>query len=507
MQEVRDQPIGPYFGYQCDEVTDASNWEQLGVVIRYVVNGKPIERLIEFIECEEITGMAICESIISCMNAVGLDPNYCRSQTMDGAGNMSGKHSGCAARFKDQYPKAVYHYCSCHDLNLAISKSCSLKEVQICLDTLKKLGIFFKYSPKRTRRLEKAVDEVNDERTENKIDKKKFKVFSETRWVEKHITLQTFQEMYQPILLCLEAISLRERNWDAKAVVEANGLLAKLSDSQFIASFQTIRNFFGYMSGLSKKLQGSSLDVLDGYRMVAHVREVISGLRSDDNEYDSVFHCMEEMAQLTDGVMTVPRQCSRQSQRSNVPASSAKEYFKRNTYLPYLDSLIQQLDFRFSTLAQQSAQALCLVPSNLSRLNHEVLHAIETSFGSDMPDQSSFLQELNLWKQMWSHQTDQPDTLSKTLLDDRTCRTMFPNITKVIHLLLLTSVTSSSVERANSSLRFIKSYLRSTMGGERFNALMLLFIHKDIKVDVSKIIDIFVSRNSRRMLLENPTGD
>lgn len=171
MQEVRDQPIGPYFGYQCDEVTDASNWEQLGVVIRYVVNGKPIERLIEFIECEEITRMQICESIISCMNAVGLDPNLCRSQTMDGAGNMSGKHSGCAARFKDQYPKAVYHYCSCHDLNLAISKS--------CLDTLKKQGIFFKYSPKRTRRLERAVDEINDERTENKIDKKKFKVFSE----------------------------------------------------------------------------------------------------------------------------------------------------------------------------------------------------------------------------------------------------------------------------------------------------------------------------------------
>lgn len=183
----------------------------------------------------------------------------------------------------------------------------------------------------------------------------------------------------------------------------------------------------------------------------------------------------------------------------------SKRVLQAKYLLPYLDSLIQQLDFRFSTLAQQSAQALCLVPSNLSRLNQEVLHAIETSFGSDMPDQSSFLQEL--WKQMWSHQTDQPDTLSKTLLDDRTCRTMFPNITKVIHLLLLTSVTSSSVERANSYLRFIKSYLRSTMGGERFNALMLLFIHKDIKVDVSKIIDIFVSRNPRRMLLENPTGD
>ena len=91
---------------------------------------------------------------------------------MDGAGNMAGKYSGVAARFTEQYPLTVYHYCSSHDLNLALCKSCSIKEVQICLDTLKKLGIFFKYSPKRTRRLERAIDEVNENRPEDKIQKK-----------------------------------------------------------------------------------------------------------------------------------------------------------------------------------------------------------------------------------------------------------------------------------------------------------------------------------------------
>ena len=104
--------------------------------------------------------------------------------------------------------------------------------------------------------------------------------------------------------------------------------------------------------------------------MVAHVREVISGLIM--NMTMSSIAWRRWLNKQTVGVMTVPRQCSRHSQRGHVPASSAKEYFKRNTYLLYLDSLIKQLDFRFSTLAQQSAQALCLVPSYLSRLNQEV---------------------------------------------------------------------------------------------------------------------------------------
>ena len=64
MQQIRSKSIGAYFGYQCDEVTDSSNWEQLGIVLRYVMNGKPCERLFEFIECECITGEAICDKII-----------------------------------------------------------------------------------------------------------------------------------------------------------------------------------------------------------------------------------------------------------------------------------------------------------------------------------------------------------------------------------------------------------------------------------------------------------
>lgn len=55
------------------------------------------------------------------------------------------------------------------------------------------LGMFFKYSPKRSRRLELAIEELNSiTPKKDQIKKTKFKVFCETRWVEKHTTLNSF---------------------------------------------------------------------------------------------------------------------------------------------------------------------------------------------------------------------------------------------------------------------------------------------------------------------------
>ena len=83
----------------------------------------------------------------------------------------------------------------------------------------------------------------------------------------------------------------------------------------------------------------------------------------------------------------------------------------------------------------------------------------------------------------------------------------FPNVHTKLRLILVTPVTTATVERSNSSLRFIKNAYRSTMSEERLNALLLLFIHRDIELDYNKIVDIFALRNARRMLLINPLGD
>ena len=86
---------------------------------------------------------------------------------------------------------------------------------------------------------------------------------------------------------------------------------------------------------------------------------------------------------------------------------------------------------------------------------------------------------------------------------ERHAQLYFPTSPKFTNLLLI-SVTSCGVERAIFSLKFIKNSLCSTMGKDRFNALVLLFVHKNIELKKDKIIVMHARKHSRRMLLLNP---
>ena len=89
-------------------------------------------------------------------------------------------------------PQATYYHCASHQLNLAISKTAEVNEIQIMLSTLTSVGIFFKYSPKR-QRLEKSINEYNESldpaESTTPITKTKLKIMCQTRWVERHTSM------------------------------------------------------------------------------------------------------------------------------------------------------------------------------------------------------------------------------------------------------------------------------------------------------------------------------
>lgn len=102
----------------------------------------------------------------------------------------------------------------------------------------------------------------------------------------------------------------------------------------------------------------------------------------------------------------------------------------------------------------------------------------------------------------WLNIEEAPTTLS-TLIQATNAK-LFANIHRIITLLLLIPVSSATVERGNSAIKRIKSSQRSTMGQDRLNALTLLQIHRDIPLDYKKIVDIFINKNPRRMVSNNP---
>ena len=48
VEEVKGEAAGSYYAVIADEVTDSSNWEQLGIVLRYPKDNAPAERLLEY---------------------------------------------------------------------------------------------------------------------------------------------------------------------------------------------------------------------------------------------------------------------------------------------------------------------------------------------------------------------------------------------------------------------------------------------------------------------------
>lgn len=73
----------------------------------------------------------------------------------------------------------------------------------------------------------------------------------------------------------------------------------------------------------------------------------------------------------------------------------------------------------------------------------------------------------------------------------------FPNIEILLKILATLPLTTCCSERSFSALKYVKSYLRSTMNEDRLNALASLYIHKDISLDKEKVIEIFSKKNRK----------
>ena len=136
----------------------------MGVIVRYIKNSRPVEKLLEYVSCDNIKGRSIATFLINTLKNGNLGPMMCRSQMYDGAGHMSGKLKGAAAIFCSETgnDKAVYFHCASHELNLCLSKASKVPQIYHMISTMQAFEMFFKYSPKRQRKLEASIANATD---------------------------------------------------------------------------------------------------------------------------------------------------------------------------------------------------------------------------------------------------------------------------------------------------------------------------------------------------------
>ena len=277
-----------------------------------------------FIECDSgISWQALADKMIEFLKMHNLDPTKLRGQGYNGAGNMSGKTNGAAARISSQFPLALYVHCASHCLNLAVVSSLEEASIRNMIGIVNRVSIFFSAHPKRQRKLEEAIENTQPESSAHKL-----KDMCRTRWIERIDALQRFLKLHSSVVACMETISSEGvRNWTPDSVTDASTLLA-ISTTEFISALVIATECLKYLLGLTRSLQAEAKDIVQAVSEINTVKSTLQDLRNNVEKYHNEwFADVEKMCESIGVEPSLPRLCGRQRHRSNIPAQTPSELF------------------------------------------------------------------------------------------------------------------------------------------------------------------------------------
>ena len=507
-----------WFSIMADECVDSSTIEQMSLCIRYVerigTSGDDFEvreEFIGFVELEKADAESISSKIVEYLKKCALDLCNLRGQGYDGATVMSGKVSGVCTRIQQIQPRALYHHCRSHVLNLVLSSSCQeVPDIRNLFCFIKKISWFLGGSAKRKSILKRYVvgediSELIIEEQEGEEPSNDFLQWTkneavpklcETRWSARVITLSSFISKYKAIHLALKDIG--SESSDADTRTNAISYAKLMESSSFIVALVIAQHILSISQPLSLALQATNCDIVKAYQDAALCKDTVLSQRQD-SKFIILWRKATVLAESIDTVLSKPRTAKRSIFRNNVECESESciEYYRRNVYFPFIDHCVTQFNQRFPESAQSLYLGYKLLPSKVSSMSDEDLEAIEEYYGPDLPHKSTFQGEVKKWKTKAKNLSAQNHSLLDTLMLADT--NFFPNIHEIMKLMLTIPVGAVPCERSFSAMRRLKDWSRTNMTESRLCGLALLYTHRDMTVNVDNVIRQFGTVRHRRI--------
>lgn len=318
----------------------------------------------------------------------------------------------------------------------------------------------------------------------------------ETRWVERHEAVLAFLD----VLPCLPGILQKIADQGDRRATTAFSLLQTIMSSEFLVSLVILADILGITLPLSRSLQAIEIDILSAVQLINTTTASLQRQRETSSDaFKKLFAMVEALANEIGTEITVRRITGHQTNRFNIQTQSVEEHYRLSVYIPFVDYLISEMSSRFpSTQLQRIGQLQKLLSHSFSDQDiEEVMQGAEV-YKEDLPCFLALKGELKIWRQM-------KENIPKSAADAYKRATMLPNIRTLCQLLCTFPVTTSTAERSFSTLRRLKTYLRSRMTEDRLNGLALMHIHQDIasKMNPNDVLDIFSRKHKRKLSLSN----
>ena len=382
-----------YYSIIADEASDSSHKEQLSLVLRFIDSGMNVrEEFICFMHCKwGLSGKNLAKLILEGLDDLTLPIDNCRGQGYDGVGAVAGHINGLAAHILKVNPKALYTHCFSHRLNLSVCDTLSILEVTTMLKHVNQAANFINIS--QTRNMPFA-DHIED----SDLNTKKTKLVSlcKTRWVERVQSLDTFQELFIPLIDTLQDMVKKvsgESQTKPSLSADASSLLTLITQFDFIVALVITRHILDATLPVTELLQGKSIDVMDGFHLITTMKNDVMIMRTNIDFYHNTWY--DEALKLCKEVEiqeAKKRTVGRQTTRSNPPSSSFSEHYKLTITIPLSDHLQAALDARFDLDSVNVYKGLSIVPVKMMSLRRngidwkERFKTVATFYHDDLPN-------------------------------------------------------------------------------------------------------------------------
>ncbi|XP_025192026.1 zinc finger MYM-type protein 1-like [Melanaphis sacchari] len=534
------------FAVIIDTTTDVSNQEQFTVILRYIDEGKPQERLVALETAADSTGLGMFKMFCSITEKHNIKwKTQMIAQTYDCAASMQGKYSGLKTRIQVENPRAMFTWCFAHKLNLVIVDTCDC-----CINTKTFFGdvgalIEFMRARKRTAACVECQKILNP-----KEQKRRIKRFSNTRWISHDRALVVIQEKYPALLKALENIS-KANDSDRDTTSMAKNLISVITSFQFVLVLVLMRKIFSISTEVSNYLQSKSIDFMQAIKMVNVAKNRLKMVRTDEG-CTEIINTAKEFA-TKNNLLQCDFKVIRARKKKIMPGElsrdevlcSPADLFRCDVCFKVLDAIITSIDIRFND-SQEILKDLSLLTSermlsiktkkqlpdnafqqlsNWININTTKLQCEYLTFSNSLNDLFNDTNPTYTSKPVnkESEGTDQPPDISSEISDESeieeastanmSCLDIlgllsrhnliaaFPNLYLAYKALCIIPASSASAERSFSKVKIVKTRLRSSIGQNRLESLLILSSEKDIEIDRDEAINIFA--NSSDLLMQN----
>ena len=217
--------------------------------------------------------------------------------------------------------------------------------------------------------------------------------FCATRWTARVSTLSAIIAQYDIVLATLDQIQ-EESSGDAYSYSRL------LTDSQFFVSLFIVHHILSFCAPLTKSLQAANCDLGKAYADASNTKMAIMASRNDET-WDVLWQSISSLAETIDLVLSKPRTTGRQVHRANAGNSqSAKDYFKVNVFLPFLDHVVAELASRFELTPEQTGliAAESLLPNKLHLLTDQNIKDLLGFYSKFLNADENLEAEIKKWK-------------------------------------------------------------------------------------------------------------